>query len=234
MNEVEVKHSRQVNECHNELLKMYIPMVTFIANVMGKHCEVVLHDLTNPENSIVAIENGEISGRRVGGPITDLVLKVMQEGAYKEVDFITNYKASVKGNRTCRSSSYFIKNETGEIIGVLCVNVDVTVLENVKSYLDDFIMTSFQNEGQKPLKVHNSDVFENLHETVEDVLENMITKVLGDYHLSPDRLSIDEKLDVVRKLNEAGLFLLKGGVSELAQKLKVSEATIYRYLSKVK
>ncbi|PNB66142.1 hypothetical protein C1X30_35650, partial [Pseudomonas sp. FW305-BF6] len=26
------------------------------------------------------------------------------------------------------------------------------MLENVKTYLDDFIMTSFQNEGQKPLK----------------------------------------------------------------------------------
>jgi predicted transcriptional regulator YheO len=234
MGEVELNYSIETERCTNELLKTYIPMVKFIASVMGKHCEVVLHDLTNPENSIVAIENGEISGRKVGGPITDLVLKIMQEGAYKEVDFISNYKASVKGDRTCRSSSYFIKNENGNIIGVLCVNVDVTVFEEMQSYLNDFMMTSFQNDPQKPLQTHSSDVFENLHETVEDVLENMITKVLNEYDLSPERLSIDEKLDVVRKLNEAGLFLLKGGVSELAHKLKVSEATVYRYLSKVK
>lgn len=234
MSEVELTYVVKSDEASTQLLQRYIPMVKFIASVMGKHCEVVLHDLTNPEQSIVAIENGEISGRKVGGPITDLVLKVMQEGAYKEVDFISNYKASVKGNRTCRSSSYFIKNHNGEIIGVLCVNVDVTVLENVKSYLDDFLMTSFQNEGQKPLQHQNSDVFENLHETVEDVLENMISKVLKEYDLSPERMSVDEKLDVVRKLQEAGLFLLKGGVSELANKLKVSEATVYRYLSKVK
>lgn len=234
MSKIEINYPNAKDQCTNELLKAYIPMVKFIASIMGKHCEVVLHDLTNPENSIVGIENGEISGRKVGGPITDLVLKVMQEGAYKEVDFISNYKASVKGDRTCRSSSYFIKDETGNIIGVLCVNVDITVLEDAKSYLDDFIMYSFQNVGQKPSHSHNTEVFENLHETVEDVLENMIKKVLSEYDLSPERLSIDEKLDVVRKLNEAGLFLLKGGVSELALKLKVSEATIYRYLSKVK
>ncbi|WP_088042865.1 transcriptional regulator [Bacillus sp. EAC] len=229
-----MNYTIESDQCSNHLLNAYIPMVKFIASIMGKNCEVVLHDLTNPENSIVAIENGGISGRKVGGPITDLVLKVMQEGAYKDVDFISNYKASVKGDRTCRSSSYFIKNEDGNIIGVLCVNVDVTVFEDVKSYLDDFIMTGFQNDTQKPLQSHNTDVFESLHETVEDVLENMISKVLNEYDLSPERLSIDEKLNVVRTLNEAGLFLLKGGVSELANKLKVSEATVYRYLSKVK
>ncbi|MFP3381633.1 helix-turn-helix domain-containing protein, partial [Bacillus sp. SIMBA_069] len=39
---------------------------------------------------------------------------------------------------------------------------------------------------------------------------------------------------VVKILNEKGAFLLKGGVSEVAKYLDVSEATIYRYLNKIK
>ena len=46
-----------------------------IANGMtkqfGPDCEIVIHDLTqnNLDNSIVYIENGHVSGRRVGGTI---------------------------------------------------------------------------------------------------------------------------------------------------------------------
>ena len=47
-----------------ELLESYIPMVRFIAAICGPRCEVVLHDLKDIEHSIIAIENGHISGRR--------------------------------------------------------------------------------------------------------------------------------------------------------------------------
>ena len=42
-----------------------------IAKQFGNDCEIVIHDLSdnNAENSIVAIENGHVTGRRLGdGP----------------------------------------------------------------------------------------------------------------------------------------------------------------------
>ena len=39
-----------------------------------------------------------------------------------------------------------------------------------------------------------------------------------------------EKKEVVDALNDRGVFLLKGVVSEVASRLDVSEQTIYRYL----
>ena len=56
-------------------LAPYAEMVEFLGEALGKEYEVVLHDLTNPECSIVAIANGELSGRSIGGPVTDFAFQ---------------------------------------------------------------------------------------------------------------------------------------------------------------
>ena len=49
----------------------------------------------------------------------------------------------------------------------------------------------------------------------------------------PTRLSYQEKMEVVRTLDEKGIFLVKGAIAELAAALKTTETSIYRYLSKL-
>ena len=44
----------------------------------------------------------------------------------------------------------------------------------------------------------------------------------------------EEKIRIVESLHHAGIFYMKGAVSEVAAQLGSSEATIYRYLSKLK
>ena len=48
-----------------------------------------------------------------------------------------------------------------------------------------------------------------------------------------DRLTQDEKMEIMDILNRKGVFLLKGSVSHVAQTLHSSEASIYRYLGKL-
>lgn len=221
------------------IVKKLLPIVDFLGIALGENVEIVLHDLADTENSIIAIANGHISGRKIGGPLTDLVLKVMKEGLDKDTNFITNYTAKVKNNRSCRSSSFFIRDDEGKIVAVLCVNVDVTKFSEARAILDSLI--GVQGGKLLPLETTSTeessdflDVFENLHESIDDVLTAIIDKVFNELPVPPDRLSLDEKIEAVKKLNEHGLFLLKGGLSELAKRMNISEATIYRYLNKVK
>ena len=37
----------------NPILKQYYPIADLIAGTIGKECEVVVHDLENPEQSVV-------------------------------------------------------------------------------------------------------------------------------------------------------------------------------------
>ena len=64
-----------------ELLKCYTDFVPFLAAVCGPGCEIVIHDVTNPEQSIIAIGNG-ISGRELGDPMTDLARELQEKGTY--------------------------------------------------------------------------------------------------------------------------------------------------------
>jgi predicted transcriptional regulator YheO len=217
------------------LLKQYFPVVKFISSVVGKHCEVVLHDLSRPESSVIAIENGYITGRKIGDAPTNLVLKVLQDKTYLEKDFISNYKAVSKDGKVFRSSSFFIKNENLELVGMLCVNADVAHYAKVKEMMEEFMGFSGEVEVQPQQIVREeTHAFEQLHGNVEDVLSAIIMQAMEDFDISPERMSANEKMSIVRDLHDQGAFLLKGGVYEVAKMLKTSEPTIYRYLHKIK
>lgn len=222
----------------NNKLEQYIPVVQFLGQALGKNYEIVLHDLTNPDNSIIAIANGELSGRVVGGPATDFALKVLKRGNEENRKFLVNYRAKNLNGNLFRSSSYFIRNDKGKLIGVMCINLNITPFIVARDLLthdvicDEILPTDDQGATDKGANPMN--VFENFQGSIEDVINAMIDGALSKYTISSDRLSASERISVVEDLNEGGLFLLKGGLASLAERLNVSEPTVYRYLSKVK
>jgi len=62
---------------------------------------------------------------------------------------------------------------------------------------------------------------------------SIVSQVVADYPVEVDRLTQDEKMEIMDILNRKGVFLLKGSVSHVAQALHSSEASIYRYLGKL-
>ena len=68
----------------NETVRRFLPMVDFLEQILGKNSEIVLHDFSDPDHAIVDIRNGIVSGRKVGGPATDLALKIMHDPKYRD------------------------------------------------------------------------------------------------------------------------------------------------------
>ncbi|WP_251417251.1 MULTISPECIES: helix-turn-helix transcriptional regulator [Paenibacillus] len=222
---------------NRKFLEKYFPVASFIAAIIGPKCEVVVHDISDPEHSIIFIENGYISGRKVGDSSTDLVLKILKSEAYHEEQFIANYKASGKFGQSFRSSTYFIKNDSNELVGLLCLNIDVTHMEVAAEWVQHILqggpnpyITPPVDEAPKEEK----QATEYLQGNADDLLQHMISSVVDKITIPPDRLSPQEKIEIVRELNELGVFLLKGGVSQVAAALSISEPTVYRYLQKLK
>lgn len=223
-----------MGKCKSEILKSYIPLVKFLANYMGADCEVVLHDVNNVETSIIAIENNYISGRQVGAPLTDLSLKIIQDKRYLHTDFIDDYECISKDGKQLRSATYFIKDEASEILGLLCINMDVSNLVHVKQCIDNLVR-GFNNNSRSSSNA-SSEIknYENIsHNSIEDLTLNVIEDVISKCEVSPERMNPDEKLSVVKVLNDKGVFLIKGAVSAVADGLKASEATIYRYIKQI-
>lgn len=221
---------------NSELVRSYIPIVDFLSDILGNNCEVVLHDLTNPEESIVAIRNGHLSDRKLGGPLTDLVLKVIKNRSYEDQPYVANYKAA-GSKKKFRSSSYFIKNLESQIIGVLCVNIDIEPYVFVKAIMESLttinpLGASAQEKVNNASSVGiNGNADEKFYSSIDDMLDNMIQEEISIANVIAARMTVREKVEVVHRLNEKGTFQLKGAVVKLAKAFGVSEPTVYRYLN---
>src|SRR6478672_751162 len=83
--------------------------------------EILLHDLVNPAHSIVAIENGLVTGRALGDGTTKLVLDLKTRG-YHNQDKL-NYELNI-GERQFKCTTIPIFRPEYGLVGAICINVD--------------------------------------------------------------------------------------------------------------
>lgn len=213
---------------NSEILKSYIPMVDFIADVCGPNFEVLLHDVSKPESSVIAIRNGHITGRKIGSPMTDLALKVLKQKDYLERDFITNYDGYGEDGKIFLSSTYYIKNSKQELIGLICVNNDIADIKELKRVYE-MMMKRFEYRKENEAEI---DYKENIEVPLTSIAHSIISKTIESINVPPERMSIKEKVNIVQELDDKGVFLLKGAIANVAKQLQISETTVYRYLNK--
>jgi predicted transcriptional regulator YheO len=202
-------------------LKKFIPIVNAIAHTFGKNCEVILHDLTNPQSSVMHVINGHVTGREVGHSFHHLITQVLLSNKFQN-DFVANFKTETADNRLIKSTSALIRNSFDEVIGSICINFDLTHIGVLKDFIDDF--SSFdQGTVQK-----NVEQYDSVMEIVDKLIDRMIDKE------QVDQMDRNQKLQLVKFMNDKGVFLIKGLVEKVADLLKVSKVTMYSYLDEVK
>ncbi|MCI2062132.1 MAG: helix-turn-helix transcriptional regulator [Eubacteriaceae bacterium] len=208
-------------------LEPYVSLVNFLADFLGSNTEVVLHDLTDWDKSIVAIRNGHISGRKIGAPVTGLALDIVKSEIYKEQDYKVNYKGMSAHGYTVKSATYFIKDEKGVLIGLMCINMDCEKLTQAREVIDSIIRIG---EGDLSL----SAAEETFSLDVNDLVRNNIDSIVPGNLDRLRKMKKREKVELVAKLQDMGTFMVKGTLPEVAELLGVSVPTMYRYLANVK
>jgi predicted transcriptional regulator YheO len=219
-----------------DIMSYYLKLVEFLAVVLGPSYEIVLYDLRRDDRSIIAIANGHISGRTVGAPLTESALKSIVNREYEHSDYHANYNSVVKDDKILRSSTLFIKNGNDKLIGLLCINFDDSEFSELHDKLLSLIHPDeliHKNSFEKLENIIFSDETDSIATSIEEVAENAIKKVLRNSNVPLDRLTKEEKLNIVRILDDKGIFMLKGAVTYIAKLLHSSEATIYRYLNDI-
>ena len=203
----------------SELIDVFTSLAPFLSAVLGKGCEVVVHNLKDPNHSVVAIENS-LSGRELGDPMTDLPMDHA-----KDSDYVANYSGKGKG-RDFLSSSYYIKNK-GKVIGLLCINKDMTNLSEMSHAL-----TAFLEKFNLSLAQNQEAINENLDNSVEEIMKRRIEEAIAEISVPPSRMSLEEKIRITHTLKSNGVLSMKGAVNELANQLGISVPTVYRYMAK--
>lgn len=197
-------------------------LIKAIAIHFGENCEVVLHDLSKGlENSIVAIENGHVTGRKIGDPSSNLGLEVLR-GSVVDGDRY-NYFTQTKSGKILRSSSVYLKNSRGETIGSLCINFDVS----------DFMMA--ENTIKTITMPHlNQEVKEVFASDINELLDYLLQECQKEIGKPVVHMAKEDKLKAIKYLDTKGVFLVKKAGSRVCEYLDISKFTLYSYLEEVR
>ena len=215
-------------------LEPYAKMVDFLGKALGDNFEIALHDLTSEEQEIVAIANNQLSGREIGAKLSNLSIHYLETKQYLNNDFVMNYKTVGPDGKLIRAATYFIKEDGKEMpVGMLCINVNISDLEYLTATIKKILGVKEEKEIEfkmdNPVEILSSPLDEMIDMYIKECLEKM---GFPSYFLA-ERLNVDEKIKVVKYLQEKGTFKVKGAIVLVAEKLAVSEPTVYRYLKKM-
>lgn len=208
-----------------ELLS-YIDLVKGLGEILGSDCEILLHDVSNPEHSIIACANAQVSGRGVGSPMTDFGLRMLKDPKYQKMTGVYNYRARTGDGRLLKCGVCFIRDAAGRIVGFLCINMDVTKIAAAREALDEFFRVDSSGDAAE-------DYCEHFSKEVGDVVSNSIALVKKEWGGDLSALPRSDKVKVVPRLDEMGFFLVKGAMERLSEEMKKSKFTLYAYLRSV-
>jgi predicted transcriptional regulator YheO len=184
-----------------------------LGETFAPFCEVVLHDLTDPKNAIVAIHN-DLSGRKIGQPATELGLARIADPNYAQV--ISNYANRFADGRQAKSTSVGIKDASGEYVAALCLNVDLTLFHGLQSAIGQFVSVDAQNAPR-----------ESLNPASADAIRARIDQFAARRATTPRALSADDRRTLLRELKDAGCMEVRRSSEIIAAHLGISRATVY-------
>lgn len=225
----------------SDILKPYKILVDFLGKALGPDYEVVLHDITSEPGQIVAIANSHISDRKIGSPTANDALQMLAANSYKTNNFLHNYPVVADNGHLLRASTLFIKDEDGNPIGLLGINFDDSRYQELcKGLLTAIHPKDFSAaETTSPLPTADSpeippvqpdSLSEDFSMDISSMMQKAFDSVTASLDTPTERLNQQEKRDIVQKLQERGVFKLKGGIAFVAKNLSCSPATVYRYL----
>lgn len=190
-----------------------------IAKQFGSDCEVVLHDLTRSyDNTIVAIWNGHVTGREVGGGGTDAGLSILR-GTSQPKDELC-YINKTRDGKILRSSSKYFFDDNGKLVGSLCINYDITGL-----VVGQEAMMKLTKEVEEEPK---GEVFTS---NIDELLETLMIAAVESTGHTLENLDKEDKVAVVKYLDNKGAFLIKKSAERVAEFLGISRFTVYNYLN---
>lgn len=209
-------------------LDFLLPIIKCISSQFGSNCEVVLHDLKKGlENSIIAIENGHVTGRKIGDPSSNLGLEVLR-GTNVNGDKY-NYITQTTTGKTLRSSSIYLKDKNNKVIGALCINLDISKFMIAEKAIQSITNNSFQNTNPQTNSVN--EIFVN---DVNQLFEHFIQECMKEIKTPVINMTKKDKMNCIKYFDDRGAFLIKKSSEKICEFLNISKYTLYAYLGEIK
>lgn len=197
-------------------------VVDGLVATFGPMCEVVLHDYRRPEGSVVAVA-GSVTGRAVGGAMSEIGMRIVARGDEAADDL--NYVTRTRAGKLVKASTMVLRDSTGAVFGALCVNLDVTAVNEAHALLGTLAGVRAA-PADVPVTVFGNDI----DSVVDAILDAHQLRRNGSW-AGLDRA---QRLGLFRSLDERGVFAVRRAIEQVAERLGISRASAYSYLSQAR
>ncbi|NMM83320.1 hypothetical protein B2J88_02935 [Rhodococcus sp. SRB_17] len=216
------------------MLELLSGLVVPLGRSLPTGTEVVLHDLGVVPHSIVAIY-GTLTGRKVGDNSNAITLERITDITD---DDQVSYESVLADGRTIRTTTITVRDATGTPIAALGINVDLTPWKSIQRIAESIV------GGHRPIDLAAPPMFDSGSDSqldgsddfignLEDLAQVMIEREIAAVGVPLKSMKKGHKVEIVRRLRERGVFLLRDSVVQVAEALDVSRFTIYNYTNEI-
>lgn len=209
----------QLTLVDREILQSYCKMADGLAGYLGSAYEIVIHSLADMEHSVITIVNGEHTGRKVGAPITNKALEMLQLFS----DHQTNaecYFSKNKNGEPLKSTTISIRGENNRVIGLMCINF------YMNSSFEDIISNFIPPEKMTDDSYRNETFEADVDDMIVTAFNSAKEKVMLDSSILPS----NKNKAIIWILADSGIFKFKDAVIRVSELLGVSKNTVYLHL----
>ncbi|HGE6417563.1 TPA: transcriptional regulator, partial [Klebsiella variicola] len=132
-------------------------------------------------------------------------------------NILANYANKFPDGRPAKSTSIGIKNEAGEYVAAICLNVDMTLFRGMQNALAQFT------------NLTSNSVSENLESGGTEMIRQRIEQYAARLATTPRSLSVHDRKQLVAELKSSGLLEVRRAMETVSQHLGISRATAYLY-----
>ena len=206
------------------VLQFMLQLAKGLAKQFGPNCEVVVHDLdsNDPDSSIVAIENGQVTGRKVGDGPSHVVLEALHSGREDLEDHLS-YLTRTRDGKILKSSTIYLRDDDGKAIGIFAINYDITLMLAMEDALRGFTATDLPQEEP-----------EHISRNVADLLDELIEQSVRLVGKPVALMNKEDKVKAIQFLNDTGAFLITKSGFKVCKYFGISKYTLYSYIDEAK
>ena len=194
-----------------------------VATQFGSGCEVVVHEISSEsaQHSIVAIENGHVTGRHLGDGPSQVVLEQLGKtiDPDKAEDHLS-YLTRTPDGKLLKSSTVYIRDDNGKVAALFCINFDISALSVANNVMREFAAVRDKGE-QEP---------ERISPNVNDLLDDLIQRSVRLVGKPVEMMTKDDKVKAIQFLNRSGALLITKSGDKIAKHFGISKFTLYSYL----
>lgn len=202
----------------SEAYSLLVRLADSIASTFGKSCETVIHEIDENEIKILYINNGSVTGRKVGDQKSILGDQASIKSIYQGKDLI-NYKAETRDGKLIKSTTIHLKNDDYHL--AMGINFDYTMFSMANRRIKDLIKTG-------------PEFGDVLIASIGVSIDEICKECIDELGIPISFLKKEDKYRLVEMLYKRSAFTIQGSVPSIADKLGISRYTVYNYLREIK